>query len=135
MDGTSLVDKESLSKIFRKCFSLKSDEDVNELLDLFGEDPVIISITQYLIFYKVIFHNIWSQVNYIEAFADGEAGTPSQIFKLLSDQDEKAKVGKTINNYYFSGTNPRDKYGRTTQTWRTDIQQIRSPSLIFILVE
>ena len=58
MDGTSLVDKESLSKIFRKCFSLKSDEDVNELLDLFEEDPVIISITQYLIFYKVIFHNI-----------------------------------------------------------------------------
>ena len=42
MDGTSLVDKESLSNIFRKCFSLKSDEDVNELLDLFEEDPVII---------------------------------------------------------------------------------------------
>ena len=49
MDGTSLVDKESLSKIFRKCFSLKSDEDVNELLDLFEEDPVIIFFVFHLI--------------------------------------------------------------------------------------
>ena len=43
MDGTSLVDKESLAKIFRKCFSLKTDEDVNELFELFDEDPVSIS--------------------------------------------------------------------------------------------
>ena len=39
-------------------------------------------------------------MNYIEAFADGEAGTPSKIFKLLSDQDEKAKVSQTVKNKY-----------------------------------
>ena len=37
-------------------------------------------------------------MNYIEAFADGKAGTPSKIFKLLSDQDEKAKVGQMLHN-------------------------------------
>ena len=52
MDGASLVDKESLAKIFRKCFSLKTDEDVNELLELFDEDPVSISFVH-------LFLNSW----------------------------------------------------------------------------
>ena len=55
MDGTSLVDKESLAKIFRKCFALKTDEDVNELLDLFEEDPVSIPFVH-------LFLNSWMNI-------------------------------------------------------------------------
>ena len=39
-EETSLIEKEKLEKVFRKTFSLKADDDVKELLDLFEEDPV-----------------------------------------------------------------------------------------------
>ena len=39
-EETSLIEKEKLEKIFRKTFSLKADDDVKELLELFEEDPV-----------------------------------------------------------------------------------------------
>lgn len=39
-EETSLIEKEKLEKVFRKTFSLKADDDVKELLELFEEDPV-----------------------------------------------------------------------------------------------
>ena len=39
-EETSFIEKEKLEKVFRKTFSLKADDDVKELLELFEEDPV-----------------------------------------------------------------------------------------------